>query len=129
MTLRFALAAALVLGACNTPSDPRPDERQPEPLLRVLTYNIHHGEGTDGVFDYQRLARVINELEPDVVALQEVDNKTRRAAGVDLRRTAFPRPVRPARRPRHFLRGGPGPARAAECRRVSRRGWCAACRD
>ena len=21
--------------------------------LRVLSYNIHHGEGTDGVFDYE----------------------------------------------------------------------------
>ena len=83
MKLRFAFALALVFGACNTPSGPRLDENQPEQLLRVLTYNIHHGEGTDGVFDYERLARVIIELEPDVVALQEVDNQTRRAAGVD----------------------------------------------
>lgn len=51
--------------------------------LRVLTYNIHHGEGTDGRFDLPRLAKVITDAQPDLVALQEVDNKTRRAGGVD----------------------------------------------
>ena len=56
---------------------------QQPPRLRVLTYNIHHGEGTDGKFDYERLARVITGLKPDVVALQEVDRNTRRANGVD----------------------------------------------
>ncbi|TWU21393.1 endonuclease/exonuclease/phosphatase family protein [Bythopirellula polymerisocia] len=53
------------------------------PRLSVLTYNIHHGQGTDGHFDCPRLARVILDLEPDVVALQEVDRKTTRASGVD----------------------------------------------
>ncbi|MFC1782978.1 endonuclease/exonuclease/phosphatase family protein [Planctomycetota bacterium] len=51
--------------------------------LRVLTYNIHHGEAMDGEFDYERLAKVITDLEPDVVALQEVDRGTQRAGGVD----------------------------------------------
>lgn len=51
--------------------------------LRVLTYNIHHGEAMDGRFDYERLARVITDLNPDVVALQEVDRRTQRADGVD----------------------------------------------
>jgi len=51
--------------------------------LRVLTYNIHHGEGTDEVFDLERLATVINDLSPDIVALQEVDKNTDRASGVD----------------------------------------------
>jgi endonuclease/exonuclease/phosphatase family metal-dependent hydrolase len=53
------------------------------PRLRVLTYNIHHGEGTDKKFDLERLAKIIRTAEPDVVALQEVDRKTRRASGVD----------------------------------------------
>jgi len=51
--------------------------------LRVLTYNIHHGEGMDKVFDYRRLAKVIKDLSPDIVALQEVDDRTERASGVD----------------------------------------------
>lgn len=51
--------------------------------LRVLTYNIHHGEGSDGKVDLARIARVISEQKPDLVALQEVDVKTRRTGGVD----------------------------------------------
>ena len=53
------------------------------PTLRVLTYNIHHGEAMDRRFDYERLANTISRLKPDVVALQEVDNQTKRASGVD----------------------------------------------
>lgn len=51
--------------------------------LRVLTYNIHHGEGTDGKLDLARTAAVIARAAPDVVALQEVDNQTTRSNGVD----------------------------------------------
>lgn len=51
--------------------------------LRVLTYNIHHGEGTDGVGNLKRIAAVIRKAQPDLVALQEVDNKVERSGGVD----------------------------------------------
>jgi len=51
--------------------------------LRVLTYNIHHAEGMDGEFDYDRLAAVIARTRPDLVALQEVDRRTERADGID----------------------------------------------
>jgi endonuclease/exonuclease/phosphatase family metal-dependent hydrolase len=51
--------------------------------IRVLTYNIHHGEGTDKKFDLQRIAKVIKSVSPDIVALQEVDQGTARASGVD----------------------------------------------
>ena len=57
---------------------------QPIPLtLRVLTYNIHHGEGADGRVDLARLAGVVTSVHPDLVALQEVDEGTERASGVD----------------------------------------------
>lgn len=51
--------------------------------VRVLSYNIHHGEGTDGKVDLLRLAKVIRAADPDVVAVQEVDDKTKRTKGVD----------------------------------------------
>ncbi len=36
-----------------------------EPLrLRVMSYNIHHGEGTDKKIDLERIARVINSSSP-----------------------------------------------------------------
>lgn len=37
----------------------------------------------DRKFDYERLANAISRHTLDVVALQEVDNRTRRASGVD----------------------------------------------
>jgi endonuclease/exonuclease/phosphatase family metal-dependent hydrolase len=57
-------------------------QEQGHPItLRVLSYNIHHGEGTDRRFDLARLAGVIERLQPDLVALQEVDVGTVRAGG------------------------------------------------
>lgn len=56
----------------------------PAPLqLRVLSYNIHHGRGIDDQVDLERLAKVVNDCHPDLVALQEVDNRTQRTDGVD----------------------------------------------
>ena len=40
--------------------------------LRLASYNIHIGVGRDGRFHPERLARVIRELDADVIALQEV---------------------------------------------------------
>ncbi len=54
----------------------------PRPIT-VLSYNIHHGEGTDGRVDLERIAAVIRAQSPDLVALQEVDRATRRTGGVD----------------------------------------------
>lgn len=69
----------IALGGCQS----EPVRLQAPRTLRVLTYNIHHGEAMDEQFDYERLARVINDLSPDLVAVQEVDNGTERASGVD----------------------------------------------
>ncbi|EMI15858.1 endonuclease/exonuclease/phosphatase family protein [Rhodopirellula maiorica SM1] len=55
-----------------------------EPVkLRILSYNIHHAEGIDGRLDLQRIANVIREVKPDLVALQEVDQNVRRSQSVD----------------------------------------------
>ncbi|MBA3976461.1 MAG: endonuclease [Candidatus Solibacter sp.] len=51
--------------------------------VRVLSYNIRHGEGIDGRIDLPRIAAIIKSVDPDVVALQEVDIRTRRSGGVD----------------------------------------------
>lgn len=53
------------------------------PVLRVLTYNIHHGVGNDNILNLPRIAEVINSLNPDIVALQEVDNNVPRSGNVD----------------------------------------------
>lgn len=51
--------------------------------LRVLTYNIHGGLGTDRRLDLARIAGVIAAADADIVALQEVDARRARSGGVD----------------------------------------------
>jgi endonuclease/exonuclease/phosphatase family metal-dependent hydrolase len=41
--------------------------------LRAVTWNLHHGVGTDGRLELGRIARVLRDLDPDVAGLQEVD--------------------------------------------------------
>ncbi len=58
---------------------------QPPPVtLRVMSYNIHHGEGLDGKLDLARIAKVIVDAKADLVALQEVDRGVARTQGRDL---------------------------------------------
>ena len=79
MTVRSALVAALLLAAplplCAVQSKPV--------TVRVLTYNIRHGEGMDRVYDLARLADIMRSAEPDLIALQEVDRGTQRSGRVD----------------------------------------------
>lgn len=47
--------------------------------MRLLSYNIHKGiGGRDRRYRLERIVRVINEEQPDVVCLQEVDRNVRR---------------------------------------------------
>ncbi|WP_340110877.1 endonuclease/exonuclease/phosphatase family protein [Maribellus mangrovi] len=57
---------------------------QQNDTLRVLTFNILHGATTNGSFDLDKIASVIEATNPDLVAMQEVDFKTRRAKNYDL---------------------------------------------
>ena len=43
------------------------------PSLRIMTYNVHSGVGTDRRLDLARIAEVIASQNVDVVALQELD--------------------------------------------------------
>lgn len=53
------------------------------PVLRVLTYNIHHAEGLDQKLDLERIAKIITASKADIVMLQEVDQGTQRTNQVD----------------------------------------------
>lgn len=71
---------ALASAACSHPSPADADDGLP---LRFVSYNIRHCEGFDHVLDLDRTARVLSDLEADVIALQEVDERTERTGGVD----------------------------------------------
>ena len=51
--------------------------------FRVFCWNLHHGVGTDGKLDLPRIAAVIREAKPDMVTLQEVDQRCGRSGKVD----------------------------------------------
>jgi endonuclease/exonuclease/phosphatase family metal-dependent hydrolase len=68
--LAWLLAVLTVLGlAAPAAADPRAPVRP----LTVLSFNIHHAVGADGVFDLDRLAAEIRRSHADVVGLAEVD--------------------------------------------------------
>jgi endonuclease/exonuclease/phosphatase family metal-dependent hydrolase len=48
--------------------------------VRFLTWNVHGCIGRDGVCDPDRIARVLEAAQPDISALQEIDNRTTSAA-------------------------------------------------
>lgn len=74
--LRAVLLLLMPLWACAS--------QAAEPLrLRVLSYNIHHGEGVDGKLDLERIAQVMLSVKPDLVAVQEVDQKVLRTKSID----------------------------------------------
>lgn len=72
---RFFLSALLVLGMGSlvVAQD-----------IKVLTYNIYHGESPTqtGKSTFQDLANLIVQIQPEVIALQEVDSMTRRVTKI-----------------------------------------------
>lgn len=73
----LATVCSLLIGASGViAADSKPA------ALRVLCYNIHYGQGNDGVYDVARLAQVIKAAKPDLVALQEIDVGVKRSGRV-----------------------------------------------
>ena len=52
---------------------PAPGPDQPPIPVRLVTFNVHHGVGTDARHDLPRLAKLLASLDADVLCLQEVD--------------------------------------------------------
>jgi endonuclease/exonuclease/phosphatase family metal-dependent hydrolase len=89
-----ALLALLAGGAChratpsgNAPSAPRPTaiasaRTAALPPLRIVSYNIRHGRGTDEQVNLARTGEVLRRLDADLIGLQEVDDRVRRSGGV-----------------------------------------------
>lgn len=56
--------------------------RDPD-TVKIMTYNIHRCLGLDAKISPERIARVIAQQQPDIVALQEVDVGRQRTFSVD----------------------------------------------
>lgn len=74
-TLSVAVAVAVVaLAAAGSVAQASAASRPGPRVLDVMSFNIHHAQGTDDALDVPRIARVVRESGADVVGLQEVDN-------------------------------------------------------
>ena len=69
MKTKILLLLAIILSSCGQ--------------ITVMSYNVHAMRGMDKVLDAERIAHVIKEQDPDLVALQEVDMFTERSGGMD----------------------------------------------
>ncbi len=65
----------VTLGTAPTPL-PAPAPSTTGVQLRVLMWNIHHGVGTDGKYDIDRLATWMARMTPDFIMLNEVEKYT-----------------------------------------------------
>ena len=50
--------------------------------MRIATWNIHKCVGSDGIFNPERIISVIGKIKPDVMALQEADERFGRRKGL-----------------------------------------------
>lgn len=57
------------------------DNRGDPLVIKVLTFNIHHGRGMDGKLNLNRIAEVIKEDDADLIGLNEVDRCFSRRSG------------------------------------------------
>lgn len=71
----LAAGAVLATGAVLAGLAPATSAAAAPPArnLTVMSFNIHHGAGLDGVVDLDRVADVVRANHVDVVAMQEVD--------------------------------------------------------
>ncbi len=69
--MQLSVAGALLTLIAAAP--PASADRGSAVPLRIATYNIHAGTGSDGVFDLDRQATALRALDADVIGLQEVD--------------------------------------------------------
>lgn len=80
---RAERAEAESLGPALTEEEEKPPHQGGKAVLKVVTYNIHHGEGIDGRVDLERIAAALEELNADVIVLNEVDAWWPRSGHVD----------------------------------------------
>ncbi|WP_257347322.1 endonuclease/exonuclease/phosphatase family protein [Pseudalkalibacillus decolorationis] len=75
MVLIVALMIVSMTGFGSNVNAEEDDEKHGRPVnVKVMSFNIHHAEGIDGVLDLERIARIIEDSDTDIVGLQEVDN-------------------------------------------------------
>ena len=79
----FALLSIyLILSPVDALSREEADKDQENDKIVILTYNVRNCRGLDNITDYQRVADIINRIDPELVALQELDSATQRSGKI-----------------------------------------------
>ncbi len=73
LPLALALTGAFLISTAQAADD-----------FVIMSYNVRNGAGLDDKVDYARTCDVVNREAPDVVAIQELDFKTKRSKGADV---------------------------------------------
>ncbi len=63
----YILLCFVFITACNT-------SKERTINVKIMSYNIRHGEGLDTLLDLSRSAQIIKSQAPDLCGLQEIDN-------------------------------------------------------
>ena len=73
-TLIIIAAVAMAFVACGSK----------QISTRLLCYNVRNCMGLDGVQDFERVAKIITDVDAEAVAIQELDSMTTRYPGKDV---------------------------------------------
>ncbi len=76
------LSAFLMFGICESPGEAPTAQTE----FKIMTYNIHFGQGYDDKLNLERIAQNILTEDPDIIGLQEVDNGRITTQGIDMAR-------------------------------------------
>ncbi|MEX1268099.1 MAG: endonuclease/exonuclease/phosphatase family protein [Balneolaceae bacterium] len=82
------LLTGLMIGcssySASVTSDDSGTRKINDDALRVFVYNIHHGRGMDDEINIERIAALIKEKKPHLIALNEVDIGVARSGNIDI---------------------------------------------
>ncbi|UOQ95103.1 endonuclease/exonuclease/phosphatase family protein [Halobacillus shinanisalinarum] len=71
--LAVVLFASLTNSGSSVFAEKEEFSREESVNVKVMSYNIHHAEGEDGILNLERIAQVIEGTDADIIGLQEVD--------------------------------------------------------
>ena len=54
-------------------------QKKEDQILKIASYNVRNAKGMDNVTDFDRVAKVINDMDAHAVAIQELDSATERS--------------------------------------------------
>ncbi len=58
------------------------DPKKAEQIFKIASYNVRNAKGMDNVTDFDRVAKVINDMDAHAIAIQELDSATERSNGL-----------------------------------------------